>query len=42
MATFHQALKAAFDDLYEEIKATLVRTKMRKEKGFDLCSGKER
>ncbi|MGE5237876.1 MAG: nitrous oxide reductase accessory protein NosL [Chloroflexota bacterium] len=41
-ATFFDALRAAFEDLYGEVKATLERTKMRREKGFDPCTGKKR
>lgn len=41
-ATFHEALRAAFEDLYGEVRATLERTRMRRERGSDLCSGKER
>lgn len=41
-ATFHEALRAAFEDLYGEIRATLERMRIRKEKGFDMCRDKER
>jgi nitrous oxide reductase accessory protein NosL len=36
-ASFHDSLRAAFDDLYADVKATLERVEMRKSKGRDLC-----
>ncbi len=41
LTTFFDALRAAFEDLYSEVKATLDRTKMRRQKGFDSCTGKK-
>lgn len=35
--TFYDSLKAAYDDLYADIKTTIERTEMRKSKGWSVC-----
>jgi copper chaperone NosL len=36
-ATFNEALRAAYDDLYADVKATLDRVKERRSHGWDMC-----
>lgn len=37
VAPFYAAMKAAFDDLHEEVRLTLLRTEARQGKGIGLC-----
>ncbi|HSB34174.1 MAG TPA: nitrous oxide reductase accessory protein NosL, partial [Nitrospirota bacterium] len=38
-ASFNDALHAAYDGLYEDMRITLDRVKERKAKGWDMCEG---
>jgi copper chaperone NosL len=38
-AAFNDALHAAYDGLYEDMRVTLDRVKERKAKGWDMCEG---